>query len=115
MIRDERGKPLRVVDVKYKNVSAPSAEDVAQVVTYATAVRANEAVLVFPHPIRWSAMVGPIHVRAVGVRLDDDLSIAAEQLATLLHHPRMEVALRLSGFQDDVLSSSKNTNELISI
>jgi len=89
LVRDSLGRPLRVIDTKYKNASAPSNDDVAQVVAYATAIGAPEAVLVYPRPMSWSASVGPVHVRTVhvrtlGVRLDDDLRAAADLIAAQL-------------------------------
>jgi hypothetical protein len=69
------------VDTKYKNTRRPSTADVAQVVAYATAVGATEAVLVYPSPFDWTAKIGPVGVRTLGVRLDDDLELAADVLA----------------------------------
>lgn len=81
LVRDRSGRPLRVVDTKYKHATAPSFDDVAQVVAYATAVHATEAVLVYPVPFEWTAMIGPIRVRTVGIRLDGDVNDAADVLS----------------------------------
>ncbi|MCW5831675.1 MAG: hypothetical protein KIS78_04380 [Labilithrix sp.] len=84
LVRDASGRPLRVVDTKYKNTKTPSNDDVTQVVAYATAVGATEAVLVYPSSLNWTAQIGPVHVRTLGVRLDDDLGAVADILASEL-------------------------------
>jgi 5-methylcytosine-specific restriction enzyme subunit McrC len=72
------GRPLAVLDTKYKNTGRPSTDDVAQIVAYATAMECREAVLVYPvrldRPL--DTKVGPIHVRALGFPLAGDLDAA---------------------------------------
>jgi 5-methylcytosine-specific restriction enzyme subunit McrC len=87
LVRDAHGRPLRVVDTKYKNAKSPSTDDVAQVVAYATALRTTEAVLVYPSPVDWTAQIGPVRVRTLGVRLDENLDVAADVLAQELLCP----------------------------
>ncbi len=87
LVRDSSGKAMRVIDTKYKDVSSPSPDDVAQVVAYATAVGATEAVLVYPRVVNWAAMVGPVKVRMVGLPLDGDVTSAAGSLAGVLLAP----------------------------
>ena len=45
------GKPLCLLDTKYKAASSPSAGDVQQVIAYAKVLGCREAVLVYPKPI----------------------------------------------------------------
>jgi 5-methylcytosine-specific restriction enzyme subunit McrC len=80
LVRDGNGRPIRVIDTKYKDATAPAPEDVAQVVAYATAVGAPEAVLVYPCKIHWTAQLPTVRVRALGVPLDD-LAAARGRLA----------------------------------
>jgi hypothetical protein len=84
LVRDHEGRPLWVVDTKYKNASTPSPEDVAQIVAYATAVHATEAVLVYPRNMKWTARIGSVHVRALGVDLAADVQSVTEVLAAEL-------------------------------
>ena len=42
------GQPVAVIDTKYKSVTSPSADDVAQVVAYAESTGCHDAVLVYP-------------------------------------------------------------------
>lgn len=44
----DSGRPLMVLDTKYKDVRSPKAEDVAQVVSYAVRLGAPNAMLIYP-------------------------------------------------------------------
>jgi 5-methylcytosine-specific restriction enzyme subunit McrC len=64
------GQALAVLDTKYKDHTTPSADDVQQVVFYATVLGCREALLVYPrvvHPLVVQA--GPVTVRTLGVDL----------------------------------------------
>lgn len=81
LLRDSTGAPVVVIDTKYKNADTPDADDVAQIVAYATAARVTEAVLVYPLPIRWSAEIGNVRLRAVGLPLDSAIEDCREIVA----------------------------------
>ena len=78
----ESGAPLAVLDTKYKSPgAAPSAADLAQVVAYATAKQATEAILIYPgaaaHP--FDERIGPVRVRALPFVLDGDVDVAGRR------------------------------------
>jgi hypothetical protein len=67
---------LAVVDTKYKVPDSPSTADVSQVVAYAEAKGCQEAVLVYPIPLKKplrDTRIGKIRVRTLAFRLDGDL------------------------------------------
>ena len=74
------GAPRVILDTKYKAVTTPGTDDIAQVVAYATAKNCHDAVLVYPaalaHPL--DVMVGDIHVRSVLFSLHDDIEAAGQ-------------------------------------
>jgi 5-methylcytosine-specific restriction enzyme subunit McrC len=72
------GRCLAVLDTKYKKDSAPSPDDVAQVVTYALAKEAKTVILVYPSPIEFPfrAEIGGISVRTMSFGIDSDLEAA---------------------------------------
>ncbi len=76
------GRPIAVLDTKYKNRPRPSTEDVAQVVAYAEAVGCAEAFLVYPvamdKPL--DTRVGGIRVRTVAYDVAGDLEAAGRGL-----------------------------------
>jgi 5-methylcytosine-specific restriction enzyme subunit McrC len=82
LVYDEVGRPLAVLDTKYKRHAVPAAADVAQVVSYATRIGCRDALLVYPHataePKRF--MVGGIRVCAVGFPLDQEFDRAGRRL-----------------------------------
>jgi 5-methylcytosine-specific restriction enzyme subunit McrC len=67
-----------VLDTKYKRVSAPSTDDIAQIVAYAEAKGCQDAILAYPFPpIRpLDAWVGDVRVRSVTFALDAGLEQA---------------------------------------
>jgi 5-methylcytosine-specific restriction enzyme subunit McrC len=82
VLYDTEGLPLSVIDTKYKAPSAPSADDVAQVVAYAEAKGCRDAVLLYPtalaSPI--DLFVGDVRVRSLHFPLDGDLDAAGRTL-----------------------------------
>lgn len=59
VIRDSSsGQTLCVLDTKYKRSDSPSADDIAQIVTYAEMMKCNKGVLIYP-----SAQTAPINIR----------------------------------------------------
>lgn len=72
-----------VLDTKYKIPDGlPSTADIAQVVAYAEAAGAPEAVLLYPTQLSQTldAYVGRVRVRALAFELDGDLTAAGETL-----------------------------------
>lgn len=71
VVRDPaNGRPLAVIDTKYKDDKRPAADDVQQVVFYATALGCREAWLLYPRPVSSTHVVaGPVTVRTFGIDL----------------------------------------------
>ena len=51
VLYDDAGRPLAVLDTKYKEAAVPASDDVAQVVSYAARKGCRQAVLVYPHAL----------------------------------------------------------------
>ena len=77
--RDEEQARM-VLDTKYKTPSAPSSDDVSQVVAYAVALGCREAALIYPAPLHapLDATIGHVHVRSVAFSLEGDLEVAGQ-------------------------------------
>lgn len=75
VLYDEAGRPLVVLDTKYKDDPVPRSEDVAQVVSYATSLGCAEAVLIYPRALERERefQVGGVRVRTVGFALDGEV------------------------------------------
>jgi 5-methylcytosine-specific restriction enzyme subunit McrC len=74
------GTARYILDTKYKTLTQPAADDIAQVVAYAVSKDCKEAVLVYPegltHPLdEW---VGDIRVHSLTFCLKDDLDRAGQ-------------------------------------
>jgi 5-methylcytosine-specific restriction enzyme subunit McrC len=69
------GKPICVLDTKYKADDGPSQSDVAQVVTYAQMKSCRRAVLIYPVPLPQplNHTLGDIHLRSMTFGLQGDL------------------------------------------
>lgn len=70
------GRPICLMDTKYKIEETPSASDLHQVIAYAKALGCKQAFLIYPNTLKYpfSATVGgDIHVQAVTFGLDEDL------------------------------------------
>ncbi len=61
---DENGRPLAVLDTKYKTPDKPSQADISQVITYAKARGCQQALLIYPQ-----ALPQPLHVLVGDVAL----------------------------------------------
>ncbi len=83
---DATGRPLMVLDTKYKASDEPSPDDVQQVVFYAQALGCREGVLVYPRalPAELSVHVEDIRVRSASFALDGDLDAAGRGLIEAL-------------------------------
>jgi 5-methylcytosine-specific restriction enzyme subunit McrC len=83
----ESGVVRCILDTKYKAPDAPAAADISQVVAYAEAKGCNEAVLIYPIPLRspLDAHVGKrIQVRSLTFALDGDLEEAGQHFLGVL-------------------------------
>jgi len=64
------GRPLAVLDTKYKDEPVPSARDIQQVVFYATVLGCPEACLIYPCSVKpLTVRAGAVTVRTRGVDL----------------------------------------------
>ena len=76
LIDREMGKPLCLLDTKYKTPTSPSSDDIQQVIAYAKALGCPEAVLVYPKDLAkpFDDMVGSdIHVWTTAFALTENL------------------------------------------
>ena len=76
------GRPVCLMDTKYKAGGAPEPSDVQQVIAYAKALGCPEAMLVYPRHVEepFDALVGgDIHVGTAAFRLDDDLEQCGQE------------------------------------
>jgi 5-methylcytosine-specific restriction enzyme subunit McrC len=81
-----------VLDTKYKTpASTPSTDDIAQVIAYAQAKGAPEAVLVYPGQLEKpiDARIGKVRVRCATFALDGDLAQAGRQFLHMLDRERV--------------------------
>lgn len=78
LIDQQTGHPVVVMDTKYKAPDKPSMEDIYQMVTYATAIGAHEAILIYPSPLAQplDVRVRTIRVRSLTFSLGSDLEAA---------------------------------------
>ena len=72
VLYERGGRPLTVLDTKYKKTTQPQGADVHQVVTYAVEKGCREAILVYPQSVvaPKEFFVGPVRVRTAGFPLD---------------------------------------------
>lgn len=82
----ENGRPLAVLDTKYKTPDKPSQADISQVITYAKARGCHHALLIYPQPLiqPLNVMVGDVQLHTVTFSLDEPVEQAGEQLLTQL-------------------------------
>lgn len=78
---DENGRPLAVLDTKYKTPDKPSPADISQVITYAKAKGCHHAMLIYPQrlPKPLHVQVGDVHLHTLAFGLDGDLDEAGSQ------------------------------------
>ncbi len=76
------GRPLFVIDTKYKTPSSPDADDIAQAIAYAEAKGCTEAILLYPvsPATHLDATIGDIRIRSMAFQLDDDLEASGHAL-----------------------------------
>jgi len=82
----ENGRPLAVLDTKYKTPDKPSQADISQVITYAKARGCHHALLIYPQPLSQplNVTVGDVQLHTVTFGLDEPVAQAGEQLLTQL-------------------------------
>lgn len=78
---DKRGRPLAVLDTKYKTPDKPSPADINQVITYAKAKGCHHAMLIYPQPLPrpLQVEVGDVHLHTLTFGLAGDLDVAGNQ------------------------------------
>lgn len=84
------GRVRWVLDTKYSTPhQTPAASDVAQVLAYAHAARAAEAILVFPTPIArpLDVRIGGVRVRSLTFDLRTDVEVAGQAFLRTLDQP----------------------------
>ncbi|MAT98704.1 MAG: restriction endonuclease [Anaerolineaceae bacterium] len=87
----ENGRPLAVLDTKYKTPDKPSPADVSQVITYAKAKGCHHALLIYPQPLPQPlhVTVGDVQLHTLAFALDEPLDVAGQtfiqQLGARLH------------------------------
>ncbi|MCB9006875.1 MAG: restriction endonuclease [Ardenticatenaceae bacterium] len=85
------GRPLAVLDTKYKTPDKPSQADISQVITYAKAKGCHHALLIYPQPLPQplNLPVGDVQLHTLTFALDEPLERAGQQfinqLQTHLH------------------------------
>lgn len=82
-MEERQGTERRIVlDTKYKDLQSPSADDVAQVFTYAKVVGADTAFLVYPIQLNQDTRIemDGVSIRSVSFPLDGDLDEAGQRL-----------------------------------
>ena len=84
VLEDERGRPLMVLDTKYKIPTQPAPEDIYQVAFYASnALGCGRAALIYPQPLQRpiNQQYQQVHVRTLAFDLTADLEQAGQSLA----------------------------------
>jgi 5-methylcytosine-specific restriction enzyme subunit McrC len=82
---DERSGLIKMVlDTKYKNAASPAADDISQVIAYADTVNCEEAVLIYPAPLKapFDVQPGRTRVRGLWFDLKGDLSKNGKELVS---------------------------------
>jgi len=87
VLSDQQGRPLAVLDAKYKAPEKASNDDVFQVVTYAETLGCHQGALVYPTPLTrpLDEPFGRNRVRSLVFRLDGDLEAAGRAFWSQWH------------------------------
>lgn len=77
----ETGAVLYVLDTKYKAPDKAADDDLHQMVSYATATKCNQAILIYPKPLKQplDVKIHDIRVRSLTFSLDGDLDQAGKE------------------------------------
>ena len=83
---EENGRPLAVLDTKYKTPDKPSQADISQVITYAKAKGCHHALLIYPQPLPQplNLSIGDVQLHTLTFALDDSLEIVGRQFISQL-------------------------------
>ena len=85
------GRPLAVLDTKYKTPDKPSQADISQVITYAKAKGCQHALLIYPQPLPQplNVTIGDVQLHTLTFGLEEPVEHAGpqfiDQLKTRLH------------------------------
>ena len=77
----ETGKPLCVLDTKYKTPDFPSQDDIAQINLYSGLKNCIEGILVYPELLKYpmDSTVKGVRIRSATFSLDGDLEAAGQR------------------------------------
>jgi len=83
------GRPVCLLDTKYKIAAKPSPADVLQVIAYAQLIGCPEAVLLYPVELKphLDERSGNVHVRSLRFALDGDLDVSGTHFLNALLGP----------------------------
>jgi 5-methylcytosine-specific restriction enzyme subunit McrC len=115
MLREMRtGKIIAVLDTKYKSVSQPSADDIAQVVAYGESQHCNDAILIYPEAgaATFDQHVGQVRVRGLTFDLGGDLDEAGESLLGHLNSGERDTRAPASSAGKLTTSSPSGSDEM---
>jgi 5-methylcytosine-specific restriction enzyme subunit McrC len=90
VLYDKRaGKPLRVLDTKYKVRDHAGRDDISQIVTYAKLMNCQEAILIYPVELAQplDVAIGDVRVRSLSFCVDGNLEVAGLQFLSTLSLP----------------------------
>jgi len=81
------GRPLIVLDTKYKDVESPAEADINQVIAYAVNTGARRALLVYPTPTTrtFHLRMGRLQIRAMAFDLGKDLAASGKAFLAAIH------------------------------
>ena len=80
VLYDENGRSRAVLDTKYKTEPKPAAADIHQIIAYAKAKRAPQAILIYPTPLKTPLHIqlDDIWIHTLSFSLADDLQTAGQ-------------------------------------
>lgn len=83
----ENGRPLAVLDTKYKIPDKPNQADINQVITYAKAKGCHHALLIYPQPLPQplNVSVGDVQLHTITFGIDEPLDVAGTQFLNQLN------------------------------
>lgn len=103
VLYDENGRSWAVLDTKYKIYPKPDAADIHQIIAYAKAKRATQAILIYPTPLDapLDIQVDEISIRTLSFSLDDDLQKSGKNFLNSLHKSsKIQFDNRKTSFSD---------------
>ena len=87
VLYDENGRSWGVLDTKYKTPIKPDSADVHQIIAYAKAKQATNAILIYPTPLEspLDIQLDDINIRTLSFSLEGDMQKSGEFLLNALH------------------------------